>query len=131
MLLNFLIEEIGTNTHESILDEIRLEYENSYKHKERQLHEIYQREKHIELELERNRFMSKIDTIKMQLKSEFDREFRVTAVFIFLFSEFKNLIIRQIFKKDKVSENEIYNQNMAKEQIEINRIEAKKLLEVL
>jgi hypothetical protein len=68
---------MGTSTHESILDEIRLEYENNYKYKESQLHEIYRKEKETEVERERNRFYSKIDTIKAQLKMEYEREFRV------------------------------------------------------
>jgi hypothetical protein len=59
------------------LSEIRLEYENNFKYKESRLHEIYQKEKEAEVERERNRFLSKIDTIKAQLKQEYEREFKV------------------------------------------------------
>ncbi len=59
------------------MSEIRLEYENNFKYKESRLHEIYQKEKEAEVERERNRFLSKIDTIKAQLKQEYEREFKV------------------------------------------------------
>jgi hypothetical protein len=99
--------EIGTYTHESIENEIRQEYENEVKLKEQGIREHYRKEKELEVELEKAKFNSKIDAIKMQFKTEYEKQY-----------------------KEKISENEIYNQNIAKEQIEMNKFEAKRTLEV-
>lgn len=102
------IIDIGTSTQDSILNEIRLEYEEKLKIRDQQLNEYYKREKETAIQQERAKFSAKIDLIKQEMQAEFEAQFR-----------------------EKVSENEIYNQNIAKEQIEMNRIEAKKLLQVI
>ena len=71
------IIEIGNSTHESILEEMRKEYENKFKIKELLLSEHYKRLKEFEIEKERVKFASKIDNIKSQYKAEYDRQYRV------------------------------------------------------
>lgn len=63
--------------HNNIIKELNNEYEIRLKEKEEDLKEKFQREKDNELNNEREKFESKIDIIRMQLKSEFERLLKV------------------------------------------------------
>ena len=49
--------------------------------KEQEIRDYYRKEKDFEIELERNKFNSKLESMKSQFKVEYERQFRVNRFF--------------------------------------------------
>ena len=93
--------------HETIVRDLKQEHEKRLEQRETELKETFEKEKQAELEKEQLKCSHKIEAMRSQFRNEFDRLLR-----------------------DKVAEIDAYTQNVTREQIELNKREAKKHLEV-
>jgi hypothetical protein len=102
----YLNEAIGHSLHRSIEKNLDQKYQTLLQSRENELRESFEKELNVKLGIERTKLKMKTNQIETQMKREYER-----------------------LLKDKVVEMEIYIQNIAKEQIELNKAEARKRLE--
>lgn len=80
---NFIIlflhfKEIGDNLHGNLIRDLQLDYDKRLKHKEAELNDFFKRERDMQVEKERKKFSEKLESIKAQLKKDYDRLLRVS-----------------------------------------------------
>lgn len=69
--------EIGENLHMSIINKLEKEYEQKVRIKENELKELYEKENKTLLETEIQKLRSKQETLKRDLKKQFDKQLQV------------------------------------------------------
>ena len=70
------------NVNQSIVNSIRKEYESKIKLKEIEINEMYSRQKEEQIEHERLKFAAKLESIKNQLKNDYDRLLKVSFILL-------------------------------------------------
>ncbi|CAF0870694.1 unnamed protein product [Brachionus calyciflorus] len=100
------IIDMGEEIHESMIQNIRQEFEKVYKKREIEMMKKCEKEKEMQLENERAIFSSKLEQLKNQLKTEYERR-----------------------SKEKITESQVYNSNLANEKLEEEKIELRKQFE--
>ena len=64
--------------HGNLIRDLQLDYDKRLKHKEAELNDFFKRERDMQVEKERKKFSEKLESIKAQLKKDYDRLLRVS-----------------------------------------------------
>ena len=80
LMIDFFTKGIGENLREAVANSIKKEYEERTRQTELEMEQILTKQKDTQLETERSKFSSKLDSIKAQLKSDYDNILKVGQI---------------------------------------------------
>jgi uncharacterized protein YlxW (UPF0749 family) len=84
---------IGENLREAVVNSIKKEYEERSRQAELEMEQILTRQRDTQLETERSKFSSKLESIKAQLKSDYDNILKVCYLKFYALSVFGKDIV--------------------------------------